>query len=182
MTREDRDGFSRLTFKGAVPKEFRQEVGVHRWQRVPPTENSGRVHTSTITVAIVSETESLTVDPSRFTIRRTRSRGNGGQNVNKRETAVIAHDPITGLEVRCEDNRTQGQNQEAAVRLLAEKINKIESRRAETNAADSLRKQVGSGSRSDSANRTVCVYGGEVRFASGSRMPFAKYMKGQHLR
>lgn len=182
MTCAEGDGSSTITLAGQVPQAFFAEAGVHRWQRVPPTEKRGRVHTSTVTVAVLDGEQALGgINPGDVTYRFTRSRGNGGQNVNKRETACIARHEPTGIEVRCEDNRTQAQNQMKALELLTERV--LQEQRAKaTQATNSTRReQILRGCRSDDANRTVCVYRDEVRFASGGRMPLRQYMDGRHL-
>ena len=170
-----------ITIEGHDLSSFRAEAGVHRWQRVPPTEKRGRVHTSTITVAVAGDVRRDVVDDADISYRVTRSRGNGGQNVNKRETAVIATHVPTGTSIRCENARTQEANRIEATRLLKERVEAHWAEQSVAHENQSRRKQIGSGSRSESATRTVCVYGGECRMADGRRIPIGQYLKGRHL-
>lgn len=103
---------------------FEDESGGHRWQRIPPNEKRGRVHTSTVTVAILpepTETE-VKLDPKDLDIKATRGSGPGGQHRNKTETCIsIKHIP-TGLMVRCDEERSQGLNKDLALALLRARI------------------------------------------------------------
>src|SRR6476659_9967232 len=110
----------RVSGRGAEAA-FADEAGGHRWQRVPPNDKRGRVHTSTVTVAVLeepSEIELPRLDPSELDISTCRGSGNGGQNVQKTDSAVqIRHIP-TGLIVRCETERSQAYNKATALALL----------------------------------------------------------------
>jgi len=127
------------------------EGGVHRVQRVPVTEASGRIHTSTCTVAVMAEAEETEVEinPKELRIDTYRAGGAGGQNVNKVETAIrITHIP-TNIVVQCQDERSQGQNRIKAMAMLRAKLAAILVEQAAALATEDRRRQVGTGERSE---------------------------------
>ncbi|MEE3331111.1 MAG: peptide chain release factor 1 [Myxococcota bacterium] len=136
---------------GPVFSRLKFERGVHRVQRVPSTESQGRIHTSTVTVAVMPEAEEvdIQIDPNELRIDVMRAGGPGGQSVNTTDSAVrITHLP-TGLIVQCQDEKSQHKNKAKAMKVLMSRLYELEQDKAEQERADERRSQVGSGERSE---------------------------------
>ena len=135
---------------GAYSK-FKFESGVHRVQRIPVTESNGRIQTSTVTVAVLPEADEVEVEinPSEIKIESCKSSGAGGQHINKTESAVrLTHVP-TGIVIECDQERSQLQNKEKAMRILYAKLYDMKQREQSDAIASARKSQVGSGDRSE---------------------------------
>jgi peptide chain release factor 1 len=136
--------------KGAYSR-LKYESGVHRVQRVPETEAQGRIHTSTVTVAILPEAEDIEVDidPNDLRIDTYRSTGHGGQSVNTTDSAVrITHTP-TGLVVTCQDEKSQHKNKTKAMRVLKARLLDLKTQKQQDEISEARKSQVGTGDRSE---------------------------------
>ncbi len=136
--------------KGAYSK-LKYESGVHRVQRIPETESSGRIHTSTATVAVLAEVEDVDIDIPDFDLKIDvyKSAGAGGQNVQKNSTAIrITHLP-TGMVVACQDERSQLQNKLRAMSILRARLYEAEEEKRRSKQEEARRSQVGTGERSE---------------------------------
>jgi len=147
-------GFKEVVFliegKGAYSR-LKYESGVHRVQRVPTTESSGRIHTSTITVAVLPEVEEVDVEinPNDLRIDTYRASGAGGQHINKTDSAIrITHIP-TGIVVACQDERSQHKNKDKAMKILRSKLYEAAQQQQINEVAQDRKNQVGTGDRSE---------------------------------
>lgn len=147
-------GFKEIIFsiKGdSVYKNLKYESGVHRVQRIPETEKSGRIHTSTATVSVLPEAEDveLEIDPKDIKVDVFRSSGPGGQSVNTTDSAVrITHIP-TGLIISCQDEKSQHKNKDKALKVLRSKLLYEEEEKQRKERGDARKSQVGTGERSE---------------------------------
>lgn len=147
-------GFKEISFSiegdGAYSR-FKYESGVHRVQRVPETETQGRIHTSTVTVAVLIEADDveLEINPTDIKTDVFRSSGAGGQHINKTESAVrLTHIP-TGTVVECQDERSQFKNKEKAMKILRSRLYDMMQQQQQAEIASKRRSQVGTGDRSE---------------------------------
>ena len=139
-----------ITGKG-VYSRLKFESGVHRVQRVPDTESSGRIHTSTATVAVLPVVEDVEIDinPADIKMEVFRASGAGGQHINKTSSAVrLIHEP-TGIVVECQTERSQFQNKDNAMKMLRTKLYEIEKEKQDSEISSARKSQVGSGDRSE---------------------------------
>jgi peptide chain release factor 1 len=169
----------RISGRGAETA-FADEAGGHRWQRVPPGEKRGRVHTSTITIAVLAEpTEAqISIPAHELEWATCRGSGPGGQHRNTRESAVqLTHTP-TGLRVRCESERSQHQNRAAALAVLRARLWDAERERRDGSRAEQRRLQVGSGMRGDKRRTIRCQEGVVTDHATGRSWRLREYERG----
>ena len=160
---------------------FKDEAGGHRWQRVPPNERNGRVHTSTITVSVLSvpEEREFSINVNDITIEAIRGSGDGGQKKNKTSSCIVATHKPSGLRVRIETERSQYQNKVLAIGILEARL-KQASALNNVSTINTVRKQhCGSGMRGDK-RRTVRVQHGIVDdHVTGQSWRIAEYFDGK---
>lgn len=153
-SKDDLGGYKEVVFGISglnVYEKFKNESGVHRVQRIPATEKSGRIHTSTASVAVLPEIpeEKIEIKPDELEISFTRAGGPGGQNVNKVETAVrILHKP-TGIMAACQSERSQQRNREKAMNVLQAKLGEMKREKETGKIAEERKQQIGTQDRSE---------------------------------
>jgi peptide chain release factor 1 len=179
---ESRPGISIALIEGKnALKIFEKEAGGHRWQRVSPLDKRGRVHTSTITVAILTEPKraSVKIDKKDLEWKTCRGSGAGGQHRNVTDSAVqLKHIP-TQISIRCESERSQHLNKDYALRLLRAKLYEIERSAASRRRSELRASQVGSGMRGDKI-RTYQVQRDKVTdHRTGKTQKLSRFVKGE---
>jgi peptide chain release factor 1 len=176
----DRPGYLALRVTGRdAERAFQHESGGHRWQRIPPNEKRGRVHTSTVTVAVLAEPRDAEVhlDPRDLDIKTTKSGGPGGQHANKTNSAVVVTHKPTGITVRME-TKSQHRNKELALGVLRARLYEREHSRVQGDRNAKRRGQIGGGARGDK-RRTIAVQRGQVHdHVTGKRTTAKAYLRG----
>lgn len=159
---------------------FGNEAGGHRWQRVPPTERRGRVHTSTVTVAVLPEPTDIevTLRPQDLEITACRGSGAGGQHRNVTDSAIQVRHKPTGLIAKCESERSQHRNKANAIAVLRARVWEHMKATADRQRGRDRRVQIGSGMRGDK-RRTIRCQDGHVRdHITGQSWNYEKYIAG----
>jgi peptide chain release factor 1 len=170
----------RVSGKGAR-RTFANEAGGHRFQRVPPTERKGRVHTSTVTVAVLREdaVSSFAFDVDDVEIKTCRGSGKGGQHRNKTDTAVQATHRPSGESVRVEHGRSQLLNKEEAIAVLRARLNDRHRSSQRAARAEDRKGQVGSGERGDKRRTIALQRDSVVDHVLGVETTAKKYLRGE---
>ena len=179
---EEAPGFAALRITGDSAKsDFADEAGGHRWQRVPPNDKRGRVHTSTVTVAVLVEVAetSLHIDPRDLVWARSRGSGAGGQHRNKTESAVdLTHTP-TGTTVHCESERSLHRNEAIALARMRAILADAARSAADQNRNAARRGQLGTGMRGDKRRTIRQQDGTVVDHATGKSWRYRDYERGE---
>lgn len=178
---EEQQGSVVLLLSGKKLESFiKNEVGGHRWQRIPPTEKNGKVQTSTITVAAfeILEEKNFQIDEKDLEWKTCRGSGAGGQHRNVTDSAVILTHKSTKISVRCESERSQKQNKEIALMILSTKLKTQQKVEKENNTNKNRRNQIGSGQRGDK-RRTIALQRDQViDHESNKQLSSKEYLKG----
>lgn len=176
---DESPGFCSLLVSGPDVSPLLAEAGGHRWQRIPPTERKGRVHTSTVTVAVLPlRGAGASLNPRDVEITTTRGSGPGGQHRNTTDSCVLATHKPSRISVRI-DGRSQHQNRRLALDLLAERLRQVDSAAQATSENAVRRQQVGSGERGDKI-RTYRVRDNQVTdHRTGRKQRLETYLRGE---
>ena len=177
------EGFTALRVTGEFAWDaFRHDVGGHRWQRVAPNDKRGRVHTSTVTVAVLTEPTAtqLTINPGDLEWVFSRGSGAGGQHRNKTESAVdLTHRP-TGVVVHCESERSQLQNKAIALTMLRSRLWEAQRERDHAKRAKDRKDQIGTGMRGNKS-WTIRVQDDQAtHHESGQKFRLREYLSGSY--
>ena len=159
---------------------FKNEPGGHRWQRIPPTERKGRVHTSTITIAVLEEfnKDHLKLSRSDVTYKATKASGKGGQKRNKVHTAIQMTHIETGFRVDCCEGVSQSRNRDKALSRMEKRLNKASKKKAKETQSKIRKDQVGSGMRGDKVRTVQCRRDIVKDHNTGKRMSYKRYSAG----
>lgn len=177
----ERSGFVRIEFKGrGAMALFQSEAGGHRWQRVSPTEKRDRVHTSTVTVAVLDPTDlkGFTLKVSDVEIKTKRGSGAGGQHRNKTDSCVVATHRPTGVVVKV-DGRCQHQNRARALETLEERLQEMQMATSAASREGIRRSQVGSGMRGDKIRTYRTQDDTVVDHVTGKKWRLKLWLKGE---
>lgn len=175
-------GFTLLKISGTNPLSiFKDESGGHRWQRVPPNERNGRVHTSTITVSVLEEPKPVdfVLKTEDLEIKTCRGAGPGGQNRNKVETAIVITHLPTKTTVRCETERSQHQNRQIAIDVLRTKLYNNQKNKMLGDINGIRKQQIGSGMRGDKRRTIACQRNSVVDHLTGKCWTMDEYYSGK---
>jgi peptide chain release factor 1 len=169
----------RVDGKGATGA-FQHEAGGHRIQRVPPTEKRGRVHTSTITVAVLGlpKEHEIKIDPRDLEEKFTRGSGPGGQHRNKTDTAVVLTHRPSGLTVRVENGKSQALNRQTAMEVLRARLKEEQCSKAAHDRNAKRKAMCGTGMRADKRRTVAHQRGTVVDHVTGKSMSVRKYLRG----
>lgn len=178
---EGRPGFLLFRATGKdVARAFENEGGGHRWQRVPPTEKRGRVHTSTVTVAVLPEAgaNEVHIDPKDVKESFTRGRGKGGQHRNKTDSCVVILHKPSGIKVRIDGGRSQHINRQTALQVLRARLQAAKQDQSGKARNANRKAQVGGGARGDK-RRTIAIQRDAVYdHVTGKRTSWKQYSRG----
>jgi peptide chain release factor 1 len=172
---------SRCVFSGAgVKKFFSNEVGGHTFSRIPPTESKGRVHTSSVTVAVMEpgQQNKIELKDSDIEVRTTNGTGPGGQNRNRTYSCVVLKHISTGIVVRCDEDRSQLKNKEIALKELTKRVQDLYDSEKYQKETDKRRNQIGSGSRGEKRRTYTFKSDLIVDHISGKRASLKQVFKG----